>query len=144
MQLNHIVLRNFRNYIDCEVNFPKPVNLIIGGNAQGKTSLLEAIYFLCTAESHRAYPDTELIRHNEAGFYLKGVLTGTDNDLMCLEAAKSARGMCRLKKEQCAPIQTLRMDWAIQGRLFLARISHISERGTRYTQTVSGSVNCAD
>ncbi len=109
MQLNHIVLRNFRNYIDCEVNFPKPVNLIIGGNAQGKTSLLEAIYFLCTAESHRAYPDTELIRHNEAGFYLKGVLTGTDNDLMCLEAAKSARGMCRLKKNSV--LQSKRSEW---------------------------------
>lgn len=109
MQLNHIVLRNFRNYIDCEVNFPKPVNLIIGGNAQGKTSLLEAIYFLCTAESHRAYPDTELIRHNEAGFYLKGVLTGSDDDLMCLEAAKSVRGLCRLKKNSV--LQSKRSEW---------------------------------
>ena len=45
MLLDHIVLRNFRNYIDCEANFPKPVILIVGGNAQGKTSLLEAIYF---------------------------------------------------------------------------------------------------
>lgn len=109
MQLNHIVLRNFRNYIDCEVNFPKPINLIIGGNAQGKTSLLEAIYFLCTAESHRAYPDTELIRHNEAGFYLKGVLTCSDDDLMCLEAAKSARGLCRLKKNSV--LQSKRSEW---------------------------------
>lgn len=109
MQLNHIVLRNFRNYIDCEVNFPKPVNLIIGGNAQGKTSLLEAIYFLCTAESHRAYPDTELIRHNEAGFYLKGLLTGSDDDLMCLEAAKSVRGLCRLKKNSV--LQSKRSEW---------------------------------
>jgi len=109
MQLNHIVLRNFRNYIDCAVNFPKPVNLIIGGNAQGKTSLLEAIYFLCTAESHRAYPHTELIRHNAAGFYLKGVLTGSDNDLMCLEAAKSARGLCRLKKNRV--LQSKRSEW---------------------------------
>ena len=68
MLLNNIILRNFRNYVDCEVSFSKPVNLIIGGNAQGKTSLLEAIYFLCTAESHRATRDAELIRHNEPGF----------------------------------------------------------------------------
>ncbi|MDE0314486.1 MAG: AAA family ATPase, partial [Candidatus Poribacteria bacterium] len=60
MLLNRIILRNFRNYIDCEVDFPQSVTLIVGGNAQGKTSLLEAIYFLCTAESHRATHDVEL------------------------------------------------------------------------------------
>ena len=109
MLLNNIVLRNFRNYADCEVSFSKPVNLIIGGNAQGKTSLLEAIYFLCTAESHRATRDGELIRHNEAGFYLKGTLKNGNNDVMSLEAAKQSRGQFRLKKN--GVIQTKRSEW---------------------------------
>ena len=109
MLLNHIVLRNFRNYVDCEVNFPKPVNLIIGGNAQGKTSLLEAIYFLCTAESHRATRDGELIRHNEAGFYLKGTLENGSDDVMSLEATKRARGEFKLKKN--GVLQTKRSEW---------------------------------
>lgn len=109
MLLSHIVLRNFRNYIDCEVNFPKPVNLIIGGNAQGKTSLLEAIYFLCTAESHRATRDGELIRHNEAGFYLKGTLENSSDDVMSLEATKHARGEFKLKKN--GVLQTKRSEW---------------------------------
>lgn len=109
MLLNHIVLRNFRNYIDCEVNFPKPVNLIIGGNAQGKTSLLEAIYFLCTAESHRATRDGELIRHNEAGFYLRGTLKNSSDDVMSLEATKRARGEFKLKKNGI--LQTKRSEW---------------------------------
>ena len=109
MLLNNIVLRNFRNYIDCEVNFSKPVNLIIGGNAQGKTSLLEAIYFLCTAESHRATRDGELIRHNEAGFYLRGTLKNGSNDVMSLEAMKRARGQFKLKKN--GVLQTRRSEW---------------------------------
>ncbi|MDE0465508.1 MAG: DNA replication/repair protein RecF [Candidatus Poribacteria bacterium] len=109
MLLSHIVLRNFRNYIDCEVNFPKPVNLIIGGNAQGKTSLLEAIYFLCTAESHRATRDGELIRHNEAGFYLRGTLKNSRDDVMSLEATKRARGEFKLKKNGI--LQTKRSEW---------------------------------
>lgn len=109
MLLSHIVLRNFRNYIDCEVNFPKPVNLIIGGNAQGKTSLLEAIYFLCTAESHRATRDGELIRHNETGFYLKGTLENSSDDVMSLEATKRARGEFKLKKN--GVLQTKRSEW---------------------------------
>ena len=109
MLLNHIVLRNFRNYIDCEVDFPKPVNLIVGGNAQGKTSLLEAIYFLCTAESHRATHDAELIRHHESGFYLKGTLRNGSDDIMSLEAMKRSRGQFCLKKNGI--LQTKRSEW---------------------------------
>ena len=109
MLLNNIVLRNFRNYVNCEVSFSTPVNLIIGGNAQGKTSLLEAIYFLCTAESHRATRDGELIRHNEAGFYLRGTLGNSSNDVMSLEATKRARGQFKLKKN--GVIQTKRSEW---------------------------------
>ena len=109
MLLNHIVLRNFRNYINCEVDFPKPVNLIVGGNAQGKTSLLEAIYFLCTAESHRATHDAELIRHHESGFYLKGTLRNGSDDVTSLEAIKPVRGQFRLKKNGI--LQTKRSEW---------------------------------
>ena len=109
MLLNHIVLRNFRNYINCEVDLSKPVNLIVGGNAQGKTSLLEAIYFLCTAESHRATHDAELIRHHESGFYLKGTLRNGSDDVTSLEAMKKARGQFRLKKNGI--LQTKRSEW---------------------------------
>ena len=109
MLLNNIVLRNFRNYVDCEVSFSEPVNLIIGGNAQGKTSLLEAIYFLCTAESHRATRDGELIRHNETGFYLRGTLGNNSNDVMSLEVMKRARGQFKLKKN--GVLQTKRSEW---------------------------------
>ena len=109
MLLNHIVLRNFRNYIDCEVDFPQSVNLIVGGNAQGKTSLLEAIYFLCTAESHRATHDAELIRHHASGFYLKGTLRNGSNDVVSLEAIKQTRGQFKLKKNGI--LQTKRSEW---------------------------------
>ncbi len=109
MLLNHIILRNFRNYIDCEVDFPQSVNLIVGGNAQGKTSLLEAIYFLCTAESHRATHDAELIRHHEAGFYLKGTLRNGINEVVSLEAMKQTRGQFKLKKNGI--LQTKRSEW---------------------------------
>ena len=109
MLLNRIILRNFRNYIDCEVDFPQSVNLIVGGNAQGKTSLLEAIYFLCTAESHRATHDAELIRHHESGFYLKGTLRNGSNDVVLLEAIKQIRGQFRLKKN--GVLQTKRSEW---------------------------------
>ena len=103
MHLNQLVLRNFRNYVDCEIDFPGRVNLITGGNAQGKTSLLEAIYFLSTAKSHRAYPNDELVRHNENWFYLKGIIaSNSDNDgtlpaEMTLEVSNQLQGQRRFK-----------------------------------------------
>ena len=81
MRLNQLVLRNFRSYADCEIDFTDRVNLIVGENAQGKTTLLEAIYFLSTAKSHRTYPDNELIRHNESWFYLKGEIAADGSSL---------------------------------------------------------------
>ena len=128
MLLNNILLRNFRNYVDCEVRFSKPVNLIIGGNAQGKTSLLEAIYFLCTAESHRATRDAELIRHNEPGFYLKGVLTNSSSDVISLEASKRARGQFKLMKN--GVLHTKRSEWIGQfNAVFFAPESLILVKG---------------
>ncbi len=128
MLLNNIILRNFRNYVDCEVSFSKPVNLIIGGNAQGKTSLLEAIYFLCTAESHRATRDAELIRHNEPGFYLKGVLTNSSNDVISLEVSKRARGQFKLIKN--GVLHTKRSEWIGQfNAVFFAPESLILVKG---------------
>ena len=103
MHLNQLVLRNFRNYVDCEIDFPGRVNLITGGNAQGKTSLLEAIYFLSTAKSHRAYPNDELVRHNESWFYLKGIIaSNSDNDgaapvEITLEVSNQLQGQRRFK-----------------------------------------------
>ena len=128
MQLNQIILRNFRNYVDCEVSFSKPVNLIVGGNAQGKTSLLEAIYFLCTAESHRAPRDAELIRHNASGFYLKGMLTNSSNVSIALEVSKRARGQFRLKKNGI--LHTKRSEWIGQfNAVFFAPESLILVKG---------------
>ena len=98
MRLNRLVLRNFRNYVDVEVDFTEQVNFIIGANAQGKTSLLEAIYFLSTAKSHRTYPDDELIRHNQAWFYLKGIVSAAERgSLMTLEASNTLHGRKRFK-----------------------------------------------
>ena len=46
MKLNHILLRNFRNYAYLDLDFDPGVNLLVGDNAQGKTNLLEAIVYL--------------------------------------------------------------------------------------------------
>jgi len=70
--IENITFRNFRNYEQLSLDFSPNVNLIVGGNAQGKTNILEGIHYLSTAKSHRTSVDTELIQNEKDWFYLKG------------------------------------------------------------------------
>ncbi len=72
MYLNKICLKNFRNYIKLELEPSKGINVFIGSNAQGKTNLLEAIYYLSSLTSHRTISDNDLIRWEESFFYIQG------------------------------------------------------------------------
>lgn len=61
MQLRHLSLTNFRNFTRLETAFGPGITLLMGDNAQGKTSLLEAIYYLANASSPQSSTDRELI-----------------------------------------------------------------------------------
>jgi DNA replication and repair protein RecF len=61
MRIDHLSLTNFRNYGRLELNFPPGATLLHGANAQGKTNLLEAIYYLATTRSPYAEQDQQLI-----------------------------------------------------------------------------------
>jgi DNA replication and repair protein RecF len=62
MHLRTLSLTNFRNYARLELELPRQSLLFYGANAQGKTSLLEAIYFLATGSSPLTALDRELIK----------------------------------------------------------------------------------
>lgn len=64
MYCSSISLTNFRNYTNLQVDLPNGPILVLGPNASGKTTLLEAIYLLATTKSHRAGSDRELINWN--------------------------------------------------------------------------------
>ncbi|ABJ67115.1 DNA replication/repair protein RecF [Pediococcus pentosaceus] len=61
MYLKTLELHNFRNYADLVVEFGSGINVLLGENAQGKTNLLESIYFLALTRSHRTNSDRDLI-----------------------------------------------------------------------------------
>ena len=65
MKALHLNLINFRNYEQQELDFKDGVNIISGDNAQGKTNILEAIYFFAMGKSPRTRRDAELIRHGQ-------------------------------------------------------------------------------
>ncbi len=66
MRLTHLSLTNFRNFTRLDLDVPDGTVMLVGDNAQGKTSLLEAIYFLATLSSFHASSDKQLINFIEA------------------------------------------------------------------------------
>lgn len=62
MYIERLKLHDYRNYNSFELNFSKTINIFIGENAQGKTNVMEAIYVLAMAKSHRTSNDKELIQ----------------------------------------------------------------------------------
>lgn len=62
MQITRLALTNFRNYPHLELDLAPGLTLLLGNNAQGKTNLLEALFFLATARSPHARAERELIR----------------------------------------------------------------------------------
>jgi DNA replication and repair protein RecF len=61
MHLTHLSLTNYRNFTRFDVDVPQGVLLVVGANAQGKTSLLESIYFLATFTAFHAEYDRQVI-----------------------------------------------------------------------------------
>ncbi len=61
MYLTHLSLTNFRNFARLDIDVPRRVILLTGRNAQGKTSLLEAIYFLATFTSFQTHLERQMV-----------------------------------------------------------------------------------
>lgn len=61
MHIQHLSLTNFRNYARLELTLPRQPLVLHGANAQGKTSLLEAVYYLATSRSPYTTSDRQLI-----------------------------------------------------------------------------------
>jgi len=66
MHLKHLSLTNFRNFARLDLDLPRRVILLVGDNAQGKTSILEAIYFLASFTSFQTNTDRQLVNFVEA------------------------------------------------------------------------------
>ncbi len=62
MKCNRIQVSNFRNIEKADVRFSEGINILKGANAQGKTNLLEAIFYVALGKSFRTSHDEDLIR----------------------------------------------------------------------------------
>lgn len=67
MKINKLQLVNFRNYDRCTVNFDKMVTVFYGNNGQGKTNILESIFYSAFGFSHRTNKEDEMVKFSSDG-----------------------------------------------------------------------------
>lgn len=71
MYLKSLELRNFRNYNSLNLEINKGLNIFVGENAQGKTNIVESIYYMSSLKSHRTPRDKDLIKWGKSKAYIK-------------------------------------------------------------------------
>ena len=70
MQITELMLRSYRSYETLHLAFDPGVQIFLGANAQGKTNIIEALYYAAFGRSHRTSSDAELIRVGADGAYI--------------------------------------------------------------------------
>ena len=85
MQVNRLKLSSFRNYDVADIELGEGQNLIFGENAQGKTNLLEALFYLSCLKTFRAGRDADMIKHGESVARLEGIFDayGREIQVVC-------------------------------------------------------------
>ena len=78
MYIKDIYLKNFRNYREQTIELNENANVFYGNNAQGKTNILEALYFAALGRSFRTFKENELIKINHE--YSNIIITYIKND----------------------------------------------------------------
>ena len=116
MRLTHLSLTNFRAFSRLDLDIPGGIVVLVGDNAQGKTSLLEAVYFLAAFTSFQTSQDNQVVsfsaRNEEipvsriVAEYEKGGKRSTLELRLILQATASSTG---------APVQRLRKEILLNG-----------------------------
>lgn len=97
MKIKGLYLHNFRNYGLCSLQFPAMVNIFYGKNAQGKTNLLEAIFYAAFGMSHRTFQEDDLFGDGQREMAVKADFTSFDSDYEIKIKRYEQNG--RIKKE---------------------------------------------
>lgn len=141
MFLTHLSLEEFRNFARLDRDIPRGAVLLVGANAQGKTSLLEAIYFLATFTSFHADHDRQLInflavRKQPAVARIVAIFERDGNshrlEARVIQEANGLNGGPRVRKEVLLDGLKLKMGEAIgkfNAVLFLPQMVRVIEGG---------------
>lgn len=102
MFLDKLSILNYKNIADAQLTFSPKLNCFIGHNGEGKTNLLDAVYYLSFCRSSCSVPDSQVMRHGSDFFMLDGRYIsdgGEDENISCGMKRGSKKHFKRNKKE---------------------------------------------
>lgn len=82
MRLTQIHTKNFRCFTQATFDLDAPIVVIRGANGAGKSSLLEALHYLCYLRSFRTHTPRDLIGFGKEGFFIKAQFSSGVQDVM--------------------------------------------------------------
>ena len=100
MILKKISVLNYKNIAQAELAFSPKMNCFIGHNGEGKTNLLDAVYFLSFCKSATNSVDSQNIRHGEDFFMLQGEYEH--------ESGEPEEVYCGLKRKQKSVLNVIK------------------------------------
>lgn len=119
MRITEIRYQNFRNLISCETDFSDGINVLWGMNAQGKSNVLEGIYYFARGRSFRGASEREMIAFGEdfARMELSCMRDGAEHELR-LEATLPRTGKRKLCRNGAPLSSTVEMMGNFRAALF--------------------------
>ena len=96
MIIEKISARNFRNYDLFSLSLDKGIHFIVGKNGQGKTNILESIYYLSCTKSHRTNENKNLIKKESVFFMLESDIKRNNKkiNIKCIVNDNAAGFVC--------------------------------------------------
>lgn len=79
MLFKNLIIKNFRNLVEVNLQFSNQLNIFIGQNGQGKTNIVESLFLLARGESFRFSSNSDLIRFNSEVSILKSKINENSN-----------------------------------------------------------------
>ena len=130
MSILTLSIQQFRNIITSEFHCSPHFNLFFGDNAAGKTSILEAIYYLGTGKSFRTHHHDRVIQHDETQLTLFARLNGESPAAIGLQRSLEGTIRIRINEEDIRSVAEISRYLPIQ---FIGSDSHrILSDGPKY------------
>ena len=99
MFVKHLTVANFRNHENTDVGLQAGINMFVGDNGQGKTNLVEAIYYLSTLSSHRVAGYLPLIRKGRPTAIIRAMASHAGRDVLLeAELNRDSKNRVRINK----------------------------------------------
>ncbi len=109
LKINNCYLLNFRNFNNLNIRFFDKINVITGGNAQGKTNILEGVYFSAKGKSFKSVKESDLIKIDKRESFIR---TDVESDgleeKIELKLSKDSSKVIRINENKVDTMQELR------------------------------------